>query len=149
MEELTYKSLADTMTRCHDNRRYQACVILKYKESLEQILLELSTINFDDGVHLQVDRDPYRMSIVGRLLFRGSSSIYFVAMDDFVPRGHKYNEILYEAGIDMGYVYAEMYPLLINYKAVDGSPYATELDIQPFDTELMDYLDGFKIIKEE
>lgn len=98
---------------------------------------------------MDVDYDPYRQSQTGWLRFRGNSSICFVTMDNFNPRGRRFNELLYEAGIDMGYVYAELQPLLIQYKAVDGSPYTTELDIQPFDTELMEYLDGFKIIKGE
>ena len=149
VEELTYKSLANAMLRCHDNNHYQACVVFKYRQSLEEFINELKEMSFEDGVYLEIDFDPYRMTKTGLLTFRGNSSIRFVAMDDFSSRGHKYNELLYEAGMDMGYVYTELYPLLINYKAVDGSPYATELDVKPFDAELMEYLDGFKIIKEE
>lgn len=149
MEELTYKSLANAMLRCHDNHHYQVCVVFKYRQSLEEVISEFSSKIFAEGVYMEVDCDPYRQSKTGWLQFRGNSSICFVAMDDFNPRGRKFNELLYEAGIDMGYVYAELHPLLVQYKAVDGSPYTTELDIQPFDAELMEYLDEFKIIKEE
>lgn len=149
IKELNYKTLADVMTRCHTNRRYQACVVFKYRQSLNDFIKEFEGIDLGKNVYIDENYDLLEMAYSLSIQFNGESSLSFWVARDSNISGRKFNEILYETGLSDYYIYSELYPALVEYKAIDGSPLIEEFEVEPFDKEILDYLDGFNIIKED
>lgn len=129
------------MTQCSYNSFYEVLVVFKYRHSYKECLRVL----MQDPAMRELIRIRGSGAIMG---FGGGSYVRFEVEGGLHGRGGRYSEILYESGLDEYYIYSELMPMLINYSPRECGPIVTH-DTEPFDKELMEYLDGFKIIEEK
>ena len=136
------------MLRCDTYKHYQVCIVFKYAHSIREFGKALEDTDLGRRARIYKCTDPFRPETF-KIQFNGDSNINLVTATEFDVSKHKFNEILYESGISEDYIQRELYPALVGYRSIDGSPFIEGFSVEPFDKELMDYLNGFNIITEK
>lgn len=155
LRELTPETLGDVLTRCSANRNYQACIVFKDNSSILQFVEEIRISDLCGSACRYFGASPV---LVGDLnlhtgvpefgiLFDQNSFLEFYTAGHFNDRGCRFNEILYESGLESSYIFLKLCQVLADSEAAGGSPRMEEIEPEPFDKELLEYLDGFNVIK--
>lgn len=150
METSPHHALSDVMMRCHVNKNYQACIVFENELVLKDMVMAFKELREkekkDDTWSIVIWQTSHCRA---KIKFPNDSAIAIYHESDPELYKHRYNDLLYEDSMSDEYVDLKIAPLLVRYVAVSGSPIMARFSAPtPKDEELTEFLDSFKILKE-